>query len=89
MSPESALFGESLGPHTSEDVFVEEGIAGLHRVDVDWALFLGTLAQPRSAGSSGSRPEAMGTDGEVVEVDYYREYFALPEDVRARGGASS
>jgi uncharacterized membrane protein len=82
--PRLLIFGESLGAQTSEDVFAEEGTAGLHRVEIERGLFLGTPAATRFRQKWRSDPASMDPDGEIVEVDNYAEFLALPEDVRAR-----
>jgi hypothetical protein len=82
--PRLHIFGESLGAQTSEDVFAEEGTAGLHRVGIERGLFLGTPAATRFRQRWLSDPAAMDPDGEVVEVANHAEFLALPEDVRAR-----
>jgi uncharacterized membrane protein len=40
--PRLVLFGESLGAHTSQDVFVHEGTVGLRMFGIDRALWIGT-----------------------------------------------
>ena len=82
--PRLHIFGESLGAQTSEDIFAEEGTEGLHRVGIDRGLFLGTPAATKFRQKWLSDPVAMDPDGEIVEVDNYEEFLALPEDVRAR-----
>ena len=82
--PKLHIFGESLGAQTSEDIFAEEGTAGLHRVGIDRGLFLGTPAATKFRQKWLSDPQAMDPDGEIVEVDNYEEFLALPDDVRAR-----
>jgi uncharacterized membrane protein len=82
--PKLHIFGESLGAQTSEDVFAEEGTEGLHRVGIERGLFLGTPAATKFRQKWLSDPASMDPDGEIVEVDNYQEFLALPEDVRAR-----
>jgi uncharacterized membrane protein len=82
--PRLHIFGESLGAQTSEDVFAEEGTAGLHRVGIERGLFLGTPAATRFRQRWLSDPAAMDPGGEVVEVANHAEFLALPEEVRAR-----
>lgn len=82
--PRLCIFGESLGAQTSEDVFVDEGTGGLHRVGIDRGLFLGTPAATRFRQRWRSDPAAMDPDGEVVEVADHGEYLALPHDARRR-----
>ncbi len=82
--PRLHIFGESLGAQTAEDVFAEEGTEGLHRVGIDRGLFLGTPAATKFRQKWLSDPASMDPHGELVEVDNYQEFLALPEDVRAR-----
>ena len=82
--PRLHIFGESLGAQTSEDVFAEEGTEGLHRVGIDRGLFLGTPAATKFRQKWLSDPAAMDPAGEIVEVDNYQEFLALPAEVRAR-----
>ncbi|MCU0300334.1 MAG: alpha/beta hydrolase [Candidatus Nanopelagicales bacterium] len=82
--PKLHIFGESLGAQTSEDVFAEEGTAGLQRVGIDRGLFLGTPAATRFRQRWLSDPAAVDPDGEVVEVANHAEFLALPDEVRAR-----
>ncbi len=82
--PRLAIFGESLGAQTSEDIFADEGTEGLHRVGIDRGLFLGTPAATKFRQKWLSNPEQMDPEGEIVEVASHEEYLALPDDVRQR-----
>src|SRR5215470_16319401 len=82
--PRLVGFGESLGAHTMQDAFLHEGVAGLHRVGMDRALFLGTPAGSKWARNWRLDPEKTDPDGEVAEVASYQEWLALPPDDRAR-----
>ncbi len=82
--PKLHIFGESLGATTAEDVFEEEGTEGLHRAGIDRGLFLGTPAATRFREKWLLDPEAMDPAGEIVEVDSYEEFLALPADVQGR-----
>ncbi len=82
--PKLHIFGESLGATTAEDVFAEEGTEGLHRTGIDRGLFLGTPAATRFRERWLSDPQAVDPGGEIIEVDNYDEYLALPDDVRER-----
>ncbi len=82
--PRLSIFGESLGAQTTEDVFAKEGAEGLHRVGIERGLFLGTPAATKFRQRWLSDPASMDPRGEIVEVDSYEEYQALPEDVRQR-----
>ena len=82
--PRLVGFGESLGAHTMQDAFLHEGVAGLHRVGMDRALFLGTPAESKWAKQWRLDPEHTDPGGEVAEVASYAEWLALPDDDRAR-----
>jgi len=82
--PRLVAFGESLGAHTMQDAFLYEGVAGLHRVGMDRALFLGTPAGSKWAKQWRLDPKKSDPDGEVAEVASYTEWLALPPDDRAR-----
>ncbi|MGB7981720.1 MAG: alpha/beta-hydrolase family protein, partial [Candidatus Nanopelagicales bacterium] len=82
--PRLAIFGESLGAQTSEDIFADEGTEGLHRVGIDRGLFLGTPAATKFRQRWLSQPERMDPEGEIVEVANYEEYLALPDEDRRR-----
>jgi len=81
--PRLVGFGESLGAHTMQDAFLHEGVAGLHRVGMDRALFLGTPAGSKWARQWRLDPKKADPDGEVAEVASYQEWLALPDDDRA------
>jgi len=82
--PRLVGFGESLGAHTMQDAFLHEGVAGLHRVGMDRALFLGTPAGSKWARQWRLDPAKTDPDGEVAEVASYDEWLALSDDDRAR-----
>jgi uncharacterized membrane protein len=82
--PRLVGFGESLGAHTMQDAFLHEGVAGLHRVGMDRALFLGTPAGSKWARQWRLDPARTDPGGEVAEVASYAEWLALPPDDRAR-----
>lgn len=81
--PRLVGFGESLGAHTLQDAFLHEGVAGLHRVGMDRALFLGTPAGSAWAKSWRLEPERLDPDGEAVEVAAWSEWVAHDEARRA------
>lgn len=82
--PRLAIFGESLGAQTSQDVFKDEGVAGLQRATIERGLFLGTPAATKWRQRWRSDPEGRDPDSLAVEVDSYEEYLALPEETRNR-----
>ena len=59
--PRVALFGESLGAHTSQDVFLHWGTLGLDAMGIDRALWIGT--------PYGSKWMHQVTRGERLDVD--------------------
>jgi uncharacterized membrane protein len=82
--PRLVMFGESLGAQTSQDIFKDEGVAGLHRAGIERALFLGTPAATKWRQRWLSDPVRWDPEGEVVQVDSHKEYLALPAHVRKR-----
>ena len=81
--PRLVGFGESLGAHTIQDSFLNEGAAGLHRVGMDRALFLGTPAGSKWAKTWRLDPERTDAAHEVVEIGSYEELRSLPEAAQA------
>jgi uncharacterized membrane protein len=67
-----------------KDAFPHEGVAGLHRVGMDRALFLGTPAGSQWARQWRLDQKLTDPDGEVAEIASYGEWLALPADDRAR-----
>jgi uncharacterized membrane protein len=82
--PRLVIFGESLGAQTSQEVFKEEGVAGLQRATIERGLFLGTPAATKWRQHWRSDPERTDPDGLTIEVDSYEEYLALPAETRQR-----
>lgn len=81
--PRVVQFGESLGAHTGQDVYLHRGTAGFAEMGIERALFIGT---PDASGWAKSwRADRAGTDpdGMVVEVDSFEQLQALPDDRRA------
>jgi len=82
--PRVVLFGESLGAHTSQDVFLHWGTVGLEAMGIDRALWIGT--------PYGSKWMRQVTRGDRLDVD--RASVAVVNDhdqftalVRQRGTA--
>jgi len=69
--PRVALFGESLGAHTSQDVFLHWGTLGLDAMGIDRALWIGT--------PYGSQWMRQVTRGERLDVD--RDAVAMVNDL--------
>jgi uncharacterized membrane protein len=68
--PRVVLFGESLGAHTSQDVFLHWGTLGLDAMGIDRALWIGT--------PYGSKWMRQVTRGERLDVD--RDAVAVVND---------
>jgi uncharacterized membrane protein len=82
--PRVVLFGESLGAHTSQDVFLHWGTTGLEALGIERALWVGTPY------GSGWKQEVTGsgrddTDADLVAVVNDIEQFqSLPRERRER-----
>lgn len=65
--PKVVLFGESLGAHTSQDVFLHWGTLGLEALGIDRALWLGT---PYGSGwmQQVTGPERLDVDRDSIAV---------------------
>ncbi|MGY1802217.1 alpha/beta-hydrolase family protein [Blastococcus sp. SYSU D00922] len=77
--PRVVLFGESLGAHTSQDVFLHWGTLGLDAMGIDRALWIGTpygsgwMRQVTRGGRLDVDPEAVAV---VNDLDQLRERTA-------------
>jgi uncharacterized membrane protein len=82
--PRVVLFGESLGAHTSQDVFLHWGTLGLRALGIDRALWIGT---PYGSGwmHQLSDPERLDVETDLVAVVNDHAQFA--ELVRERGSS--
>ena len=82
--PRVVLFGESLGAHVSQDVFLHWGTLGLRALGIDRALWVGT---PYSSGwmqevTLHDRPD---TDKDVLAVvNDFAQVEAMPPERRSR-----
>jgi uncharacterized membrane protein len=82
--PRVVLFGESLGAHTSQDVFLHWGTTGLEALGIERALWVGT---PYSSGwmQEVTRSGRDDTDADLVAVVNDLEQFrSLPPERRDR-----
>jgi uncharacterized membrane protein len=82
--PRVVLFGESLGAHTSQDVFLHWGTIGLEALGIERALWVGT---PYSSGwmQEVTRSGRDDTDaGVVAVVNDIEQLRALPRERRER-----
>jgi uncharacterized membrane protein len=82
--PEVVLFGESLGAHTSQDVFLHWGTLGLQALGVDRALWLGTpYASKWMQQVTG--PDRLDVDRDALAVvNDFAQLEQLGEERRAR-----
>jgi uncharacterized membrane protein len=83
--PRVAIFGESLGAHTSQDAFLHGGTLDLEALGIDRALWVGTPY------GSGWKDEVFGDDhrpdvnqAEVGRFDSYGQWEALAPEQRER-----
>jgi hypothetical protein len=82
--PRVVLFGESLGAHTSQDVFIHWGTLGPQALGIDRALWIGT---PYGSGwmHEVTGPDRLDVDRDLVAVvNDFEELEALGEERRAR-----
>lgn len=84
MPPESrprlVQFGESLGAHTGQDAVIHQGVAGFARFGIERALFIGTPDGSGWAQEWRADPASTDPRGEVVEVDSFEAFEALPAE---------
>jgi uncharacterized membrane protein len=80
--PRVVLFGESLGAHTSQDVFLHWGTLGLDALGIDRALWIGT---PYGSGwmRQVTGPDRLDVDRHELAV--VNDYQQLQELARERG----
>jgi uncharacterized membrane protein len=80
--PRVVLFGESLGAHTSQDVFLHWGTLGLRTLGIDRALWIGT---PYGSGwmHQLSDPTRLDVESDLVAV--VNDFGQFQELVRERG----
>ncbi|HEY9378540.1 MAG TPA: alpha/beta-hydrolase family protein, partial [Jiangellaceae bacterium] len=82
--PRVVLFGESLGAHTSQDVFIHWGTLGPQALGIDRALWIGTPYASRWM-QEVTGPHRSDVDaGLVAVVNDFRQVEAMPADRRKR-----
>jgi uncharacterized membrane protein len=82
--PRVVVFGESLGAHTSQDVFLHWGTLGLEALGIDRALWLGT---PYGSGwmHQVTGPDRFDVERDAVAVvNDFAQFEALGDDRRSR-----
>jgi uncharacterized membrane protein len=82
--PRLVVFGESLGAHTSQDAFLNEGTQGLEDAGVERALWIGSphLSKWKAQVLGEARPDV--ERAQVTDVDNFDEIAELPAEVRDR-----
>jgi uncharacterized membrane protein len=82
--PRVAVFGESLGAHTSQDAFLHWGTLGPQALGIDRALWIGTpyLSGWMHEVTGGGRLDVDADS--VAVVNDYEQLMALGDDRRAR-----
>jgi uncharacterized membrane protein len=82
--PRVVLFGESLGAHTSQDVFIHWGTLGPQALGIDRALWIGTPYASRWM-QEVIGPDRSDVDADLVAVvNDFRQIEAMPADERSR-----
>jgi uncharacterized membrane protein len=78
------VFGESLGAHTSQDAFLNEGTQGLEDAAVERALWIGSphLSKWRAQVSGEARPDV--DQSLVIDVDNFEELAQLAPEARSK-----
>jgi uncharacterized membrane protein len=83
--PRVVLFGESLGAHTSQDVFIHWGTLGPQALGIDRALWIGTPYASRWAQQVTGPDRRSDVDtGLVAVVNDFDQVEAMPADRRSR-----
>jgi uncharacterized membrane protein len=80
--PRVVLFGESLGAHTSQDVFLHWGTLGLRTLGIDRALWIGT---PYGSGWMHQLSDTHRLDVQSDLVAVVNDYGQFEEVIRQRG----
>jgi uncharacterized membrane protein len=82
--PRVVLFGESLGAHTSQDVFIHWGTLGPRALGIDRALWIGTPYASRWM-QEVTGPDRSDVDaGLVAVVNDFQQIESMPADRRKR-----
>jgi uncharacterized membrane protein len=82
--PRVVLFGESLGAHTSQDVFLHWGTLGPEALGVDRALWIGTPYGSGWMHEVTTSDELAVNRDRVAVVNDFAEYEQLGDERRAR-----
>jgi len=82
--PRLVVFGESLGAHTSQDAFVNQGTQGLEDAGVDRALWIGSphLSKWKAQVIGEDRPDV--DKSLLADVDNFGEIEAMAPEARSK-----
>jgi membrane protease YdiL (CAAX protease family) len=80
--PRLVVFGESLGAHTSQDAFLNEGTQGLEDAGVERALWIGSPHLSKWKTQVLGEPRADTDPALVIDVDNFGEIEQLPTAAR-------
>jgi len=80
--PRLVVFGESLGAHTSQDAFLNEGTQGLEDAGVERALWIGTPHLSKWKSQVLGAPRADVNRSSVIDVDNFGQIEQLAPSAR-------
>ena len=82
--PRLVIFGESLGAHTSQDAFLNEGTQGLEDAGVDRALWIGSphLSKWKVQVLGEGRPDV--DQSLLADVDSFSDLEQMPAEAREK-----
>jgi uncharacterized membrane protein len=82
--PKLVIFGESLGAHTSQDAFLNEGTQGLEDAAVERALWIGSPHLSKWKTQVLGEPRADVDRSLLADVNDFGEIEAMPAEERAK-----
>jgi uncharacterized membrane protein len=80
--PRLVVFGESLGAHTSQDAFLNEGTQGLEDAGVERALWIGSPHLSKWKAQVLGEPRLDVDQSLVIDVDNFDDLMQLPSEAR-------
>ena len=82
--PRLVVFGESLGAHTSQDAFLNEGTQGLEDAGVERALWIGSPHLSKWKSQVLGAPRADVDPAQVIDVNSFEDIEQLPMEARKK-----
>jgi uncharacterized membrane protein len=82
--PRLVVFGESLGAHTSQDAFLNEGTQGLEDAGVDRALWIGSPHLSKWKAQVLGEPRADVDESLLINLDNFDELMQLSPNERKK-----